>query len=138
MLLGNLLDNARHGLDDLLARDAAFALEQAVGNDEGVLAHDLALLIHIKRLHGARAHERVGADLLRGPRQDGVALRDVVADLARLARNLVHESRAARHEQHREPTHIVIVVEVGHKYVCGFHLVRFGELRTKELRDLLR
>ncbi|VWM25207.1 Uncharacterised protein [Collinsella intestinalis] len=138
MLLGNLLDNARHGLDDLLARDAAFALEQALGNDERILAHDLALLVHIECLHGARAHERVGADLLRGARQDGVALRNVVADLATLARHLVHEGGTARHEQHGEPTHVIVIVEVRNEHVGGLHFVGLGELGTKELRDLLR
>lgn len=44
MLLGDLLDDAGHRLDDLLARDATLALEQAIGNHERVLAHDLALL----------------------------------------------------------------------------------------------
>ncbi|VWM07733.1 Uncharacterised protein [Collinsella intestinalis] len=75
---------------------------------------------------------------MRGARQDGVALRDVVADLAALARHLVHEGGAARHEQHGEPTHVIIIVEVGNEHVGGLHFVRFGELGREELRDLLR
>ena len=98
MLLGDLLDDAGHRLDDLLARDATLALEQAIGNHKRVLAHDLALFIHVERLHGARTDERVRGYLLRGPGQDGIALGDVVANLASLTRHLVHERGAARHE----------------------------------------
>ena len=55
-----------------------------------------------------------------------------------LARHLVHEGGAARHEQHGEPTHVIVIVEVGNEHVGGLHLVRFGELGREELRYLLR
>ena len=54
VLLGDLLDHTRHGVDDLLARYARVALKQAIGDKHTVLAGNLALLVHIADLHGAR------------------------------------------------------------------------------------
>ena len=92
VLLGDFLDHARHRVDDLLARYARVALQQAVGNEHAILAGDLALLVHVADLHSARAHDGIARHLLRGVRQNGVVARDVVAHLPLLAAHFVHKS----------------------------------------------
>ena len=64
VLLSDFLDHTRHGVDDLLARYARVALQQAIGNEHAVFAGNLALLVHVADLHGARAHDGIARHLL--------------------------------------------------------------------------
>ena len=52
--------------------------------------------------------------------------------------DLVHEGHAARHEEHREPSHILVIGEVGDEDVGRFGLLGTGELLGEKLGDLLR
>ena len=117
VLLGNLLDHTRHGVDNLLARHARIALQQPVRNKHAVLAGDLALLVHVADLHGARAHNSVARHLLGRIRQNGVMTRDIVAYLALLAAHLVHKGLFGAKQHHGKPPGVLVVVKVRHKHV---------------------
>ena len=117
VLLGNLLDHTRHGVDNLLARHARIALQQAVRDEHAVLAGDLALLVHIADLHGARTHDGIARHLLRRVRQDGVMARDIVAHLALLVAHLVHKGLLGAKQHHGKPAGVLVIVKVRHKHV---------------------
>ena len=138
MLLGDFLDHTRHGVDDLLTRYARVALQQAIGDKHTVLAGNLAFLVHIADLHGARAHDGIARHLLRGVRQNGVVARDVVAHLPLLAAHFVHKSLLGAQQHHGKPAGILIVIKVRHKHVSGFGFLGLGKFGRDELRNLLR
>ena len=138
VLLGDLLDHARHRVDDLLTRNPRVALQQAVGNEHAILAGNLALLIHIADLHGACTHDGIARHLLRGVWQNGVVARDVVTNLALFATHLVHECLLGAQQHHGKPAGIFIIVKVRHKHVSGLGFLGLGEFGRDELRNLLR
>ena len=138
VLLGDFLDHTRHGVDDLLARYARVALQQAIGDKHTVLAGDLAFLVHIADLHGARAHDGIARHLLRGVRQNGVVARDVVAHLPFLAAHFVHKGLLGAQQHHGKPAGILIVVKISHEHVGGLSFLGLGEFGRDELRNLLR
>ena len=138
MLLGDFLDHTRHGVDDLLARYARVALQQAIGDKHTVLAGNLALLVHVADLHGARAHDGIAWHLLRGVWQNSVVARDVIAHLPLLAAHFVHKSLLGAQQHHGKPAGILIVVKIGHEHVGGLGFLGFGELVGNKLRNLLR
>ena len=115
MLFGDLLDHARNGVDGLFARDARFALQQALRNQHTVLAGDLALLVHVADLHSACTHHAVALQLLRGIRQNRIMASDAVYGLASIGAYLVHKRLLARKEHHGKPAHIVVVIKIGNE-----------------------
>ena len=138
MLLGDFLDHTRHGVDDLLARYARVALQQAIGDKHTVLAGNLALLVHVADLHGARTHDGIAWNLLRGVWQNSVVARDVVAHLPLLAAHLVHKSLLGAQQHHGKPAGILIVVKISHEHIGRLGFLGFGELGGDKLRNLLR
>ena len=138
MLLGDFLDHTRHGVDDLLARHARVALQQAIRNKHTVLAGNLAFLVHVADLHGARAHDGIAWHLLRGVWQNSVVARDVIAHLPLLAAHFVHESLLGAQQHHGKPAGILIVVKISHEHVGGLGFLSLGELGGDKLRNLLR
>ena len=138
MLFSDLLDHARHRVDDLLTRNARVTLQQAIGNEHAILAGNLAFLIHIADLHGACTHDCIARHLLRRVRQNGIVARDVVTHLALFATHLVHECLLGAQQHHGKPAGILIVVKVRHEHVGGLGFLSLGELGGDKLRNLLR